>query len=72
MQSKKSCSAARIVFAIFITLLLALAIVPNQAQAGKFKVLHTFHGKDRKFLHSGDIRRTFPVLALTEKVAAQL
>jgi uncharacterized repeat protein (TIGR03803 family) len=31
---------------IFITLLLASAIVPAQARAQKFKVLHTFHGKD--------------------------
>jgi hypothetical protein len=31
---------------VFITLLLASAIVPTQARAQTFKVLHTFHGKD--------------------------
>jgi uncharacterized repeat protein (TIGR03803 family) len=35
---------AKIVFAIFITLLLASVVVPTQAQAQTFKVLHTFHG----------------------------
>jgi uncharacterized repeat protein (TIGR03803 family) len=46
MRSQKPFSAARPTFVIFITLLLALAIVPTPAQARKFKVLHTFHGKD--------------------------
>ena len=44
MRSKNSYFAAKSVFAVFITLLLALAIVPAQAQATKFTVLHTFHG----------------------------
>jgi uncharacterized repeat protein (TIGR03803 family) len=46
MRSKKPFSAGKPTFVIFITLLLALAIVPTQAQARKFKVLHTFHGND--------------------------
>jgi uncharacterized repeat protein (TIGR03803 family) len=46
MRSKKLFSAGKPTFLIFITLLLASAIVPTQAQAQKFKVLHTFHGKD--------------------------
>jgi uncharacterized repeat protein (TIGR03803 family) len=46
MRSKKPCSAAQSIFAIFITLLLASIVVPAQTQAQKFKVLHTFHGKD--------------------------
>jgi uncharacterized repeat protein (TIGR03803 family) len=46
MRSKKPFSAGKPTFVIFITLLLASAIVPNQAQAQTFKVLHTFHGKD--------------------------
>jgi len=46
MRSKKPFSAGKSTFAIFITLLLALAVVPAQAQAQKFKVLHRFHGKD--------------------------
>jgi uncharacterized repeat protein (TIGR03803 family) len=46
MRSKKPFSAGKPTFAMFITLLLASAIVPTQAQARKFKVLHTFHGKD--------------------------
>jgi uncharacterized repeat protein (TIGR03803 family) len=46
MRSKRFCSAAKSTFVIFITLLLALGVVPTQAQAQKFKVLHTFHGKD--------------------------
>ena len=44
MRSKKPFSARKPTFAIFVTLLLALAIVPTPAQARKFKVLHTFHG----------------------------
>jgi uncharacterized repeat protein (TIGR03803 family) len=43
MQSNKF-SAARAIFAIFVTLLLASAIAPAQTQATKFKVLHTFKG----------------------------
>jgi uncharacterized repeat protein (TIGR03803 family) len=46
MRSKKPFSAGKSTFVIFITLLLASAIVPTQAQARKFKVLHTFHGRD--------------------------
>ena len=48
MQSNKFCSAAKSIFAIFVTLLLASIVVPAQTQAQnyKFKVLHTFHGKD--------------------------
>jgi hypothetical protein len=42
----KNCSAARVIFAVFLTFALASAIVPTQAQAQKFKVLHTFHGPD--------------------------
>jgi uncharacterized repeat protein (TIGR03803 family) len=49
MRSKKPFSAGNPAFVIFITLLLALAIVPAQAQARKFKVLHTFHGRDGSF-----------------------
>jgi len=43
---QKPFSAGKPTFVIFITLLLVLAIVPTQAQAQKFKVLHTFHGRD--------------------------
>src|ERR1700678_1917467 len=46
MRSKKPCSAAKSIFVIFVTLLLASIVVPAQTQATKFKVLHTFHGKD--------------------------
>jgi uncharacterized repeat protein (TIGR03803 family) len=46
MPSKKPFCAGKPAFVIFITLLLASAIVCTQAQARKFKVLHTFHGKD--------------------------
>jgi len=46
MQSKKPFFAAKPTFVIFITLLLASAVVPAQTQAAKFTVLHTFHGKD--------------------------
>jgi uncharacterized repeat protein (TIGR03803 family) len=44
MRPKKPCSAAKSIFAIFVTFLLTSADVPTQAQAQKFKVLHTFHG----------------------------
>ena len=43
MPSEKYYSTAKIVFAIFVMLLLA-SVVPAQSPAGKFKVLHTFHG----------------------------
>src|SRR5271166_4843934 len=47
MRSKKLFSAGKPTFAIFLlTLLLASAVVPAQAQARKFKVLHTFKGTD--------------------------
>jgi uncharacterized repeat protein (TIGR03803 family) len=47
MQSKKPFSAAKSIFVVFMTLLLASAIAPAQTQQEtKFKVLHTFHGKD--------------------------
>jgi len=46
MRSNKSFSAAKSIFVIFVTLLLASVVVPAQTQAAKFKVLHTFHGKD--------------------------
>ncbi len=46
MQSKKPYSTGKTVFAMFMTFLLTSAIVPAQSQAQKFKVLHTFHGKD--------------------------
>ena len=46
MRSKKPFSVGKPSFVIFMTLLLASAIVPTQAQAQKFKVLHTFHGPD--------------------------
>src|SRR5579863_4116841 len=46
MRPKKPFSAGKPTFVIFIALLLALAIVPTQAQARKFTVLHTFHGKN--------------------------
>jgi len=46
MRCKKPFSAGKPTFVIFIMLLLASAIGPTQAQARKFKVLHTFHGRD--------------------------
>jgi uncharacterized repeat protein (TIGR03803 family) len=46
MRSKKLFSTGKPTFVIFIALLLASAIIPTQAQARKFKVLHTFHGRD--------------------------
>jgi uncharacterized repeat protein (TIGR03803 family) len=46
MRSEKACCAAKSIFVIFIMFMLASAIVPTQAQAGKFKVLHTFKGGD--------------------------
>jgi uncharacterized repeat protein (TIGR03803 family) len=46
MQSKKSCSVTRRVFAILLTFLLVSAVVVQPAQAQTFKVLHTFRGPD--------------------------
>ena len=43
IQSKKPCSGAKTVLVILVTFLLASAIVPTQARAQTFKVLHTFH-----------------------------
>jgi uncharacterized repeat protein (TIGR03803 family) len=45
MRSKNRL-AANLIFAVLLTFALAAAIVPTQARAQKFKVLHTFHGKD--------------------------
>jgi uncharacterized repeat protein (TIGR03803 family) len=44
MRSKKPFSAAKSIFAILITLLLASTVVSAQTQATKFTVLHTFRG----------------------------
>src|SRR5579864_2147512 len=44
MRSAKPCCAAKSVFAIFIAFSLVSVVGPIQAQARKFKVLHTFHG----------------------------
>jgi uncharacterized repeat protein (TIGR03803 family) len=46
MQSKKPRSVARSVPAVFIIVLLALAITAHPAQAQTFKVLHTFKGRE--------------------------
>jgi uncharacterized repeat protein (TIGR03803 family) len=46
MPEKQSCFAANSVFAIFLTFLLVSVIAIQPAQARKFKVLHTFRGKD--------------------------
>jgi len=54
MRSKKSFSAAKPIFATFITLLLVSAIAPTQAQT--FKVLHTFHGPDGASPFGGVVR----------------
>jgi uncharacterized repeat protein (TIGR03803 family) len=62
MRSKKPFSAGKPSFVIFIMLLLASAIGSTQAQAQKFKVLHTFHGKDG----------AFPVTQLTRDGAGNL
>jgi uncharacterized repeat protein (TIGR03803 family) len=56
MRSKKPFSAGKPTSAIFIMLLLASAIVPTQAQAQKFEVLHTFHGRDGAYPTGGLIR----------------
>jgi len=44
MQSKKLCSPAKAIFAVFVACLLALTLAAQPAQAQAFKVLHTFHG----------------------------
>jgi uncharacterized repeat protein (TIGR03803 family) len=44
MRSKQFRSAAKAIFAILITVLLASVVAVQPAQARKFKVLHTFHG----------------------------
>jgi uncharacterized repeat protein (TIGR03803 family) len=44
MRSKKPLFAGKPTFVMFMTLLLASAIVPAQARAQEFRVLHTFHG----------------------------
>jgi|SRR5579863_1469889 len=62
MRSKKPFSAGKPTFVIFITLLLASAVVPTQAQAQKFKVLHTFHGPNG----------AFPITQLTRDGAGNL
>ncbi len=49
MRPNKSRSTAKTVFAIFLTFLLAATLASQPAQAEKFKVLHTFHGKDGAF-----------------------
>jgi uncharacterized repeat protein (TIGR03803 family) len=47
MPKKQSCSTADPGFAIFLTVLLVSVVaIQPAAQARKFKVLHTFHGKD--------------------------
>jgi uncharacterized repeat protein (TIGR03803 family) len=56
MRSKKPFSAGKPTFVVFIALLVASAIVPTQAQARKFKVLHTFHGRDGSFPTGGLVR----------------
>jgi uncharacterized repeat protein (TIGR03803 family) len=46
MRSKRLFCAARSIFVIFVTLLMASIVVLAQAQETKFEVLHTFHGSD--------------------------
>jgi uncharacterized repeat protein (TIGR03803 family) len=46
MRSKRPFSAGKPTLMVFVMLVLASAILPTQAQARKFKVLHTFHGRD--------------------------
>jgi uncharacterized repeat protein (TIGR03803 family) len=60
MRSNRLFSAGKPTFVIFITLLLASAIVPAQAQ--KFKVLRTFHGPNG----------AFPITQLTRDAAGNL
>lgn len=56
MQSNGSRSATKAIFATFVTLLLALAITPQLAQAQKFKVLHRFNGSNGAYPTGGLIR----------------
>src|ERR1700722_15404917 len=49
MRSKKACSMRMAVFAIFAAFSLALTIPAQSEAKTKFKVLHTFHGKDGAF-----------------------
>jgi uncharacterized repeat protein (TIGR03803 family) len=44
MRSRKPCCGAKAIFAVFTTLVLALAIVPTPAQAQTFTVLYSFTG----------------------------
>jgi uncharacterized repeat protein (TIGR03803 family) len=46
MRSEKICSVPKSAFLVVAMFLLASAVVPTEARAQKFKVLHTFHGKD--------------------------
>ena len=46
MRSKKPFSTGKPIFVLFVAFLLALVATAQPAQAQKFKVLHTFHGKD--------------------------
>jgi uncharacterized repeat protein (TIGR03803 family) len=46
MQSRKPFSIAKATFLIFSAFLLVSAILPAQSQAQKFRVLHTFQGRD--------------------------
>jgi uncharacterized repeat protein (TIGR03803 family) len=46
MSSRQSCSVAKFLSAVIPTCLLVLALMTQPAQAQKFKVFHTFHGKD--------------------------
>jgi len=62
MRPKKPFSTGKPTFVIFIALLLASAIGPTQAQAQKFKVLHTFHGANG----------AFPITQLTRDGAGNL
>ena len=53
MRPENLFAAAKAIFVILVAFLLAAIVVPTQAQAQKFKVLHTFHGapKDGAFPH---------------------
>ena len=47
MRSKKACSAAKSIFAVFVMFLLAVTVATRRStRPDEFKVLHTFHGKD--------------------------
>jgi uncharacterized repeat protein (TIGR03803 family) len=56
MQSKKSRSTTRAIFETFIAFLLVSAVATQSAHAQKFKVLHTFHGKDGASPFGGVVR----------------